>query len=365
MEVFVIVSAVLLGACLGSFANVCIWRLPRPGLSPAAPARSRCPRCGARLAWFDNVPVASWCLLGGVCRRCGGRIAFRYTLVEVLTAALAAAIAAEFVLPAGGEWNPAWAAFLFWLAVAWGLLVAACIDLELMLLPDEIVLPLLAVAPWFFMLSDSPFGPGQDTLGGALLEAAAAALGGGLGLGPKAAAAATVLGGAAAGLLCGEWGRRRTAWESRGHFLWSGVSVYMFAAAAGAACAALAAAPHSAARFPGPAGFAALVGAGAGAGITGLIRVLGRRAFAQEAMGFGDVKLMALLGALAGQGGILWTLALASLLGAAIGAAKYVFTRERQLPFGPFLIAGAAAAVLGRRELGLFLEWYKNLLAMG
>ncbi len=93
--------------------------------------------------------------------------------------------------------------------------------------------------------------------------------------------------------------------------------------------------------------------------------MLGRRAFAQEAMGFGDVKLMALLGALAGPGGILWTLALASLLGAAIGAAKYVFTRERQLPFGPFLIAGAAAAVLGRRELGLFLEWYKNLLAMG
>ncbi len=362
MDLFVLVSAVFLGACLGSFANVCIWRLPRPGLSPAAPARSRCPRCGVRLAWFDNVPVASWCLLGGACRRCGGRIAFRYTLVEILTAALAAVIAAEFLLPAGGEWDPRWGAFLFWMLVAWGLLVAACIDLELMLLPDEIMLPLLAAAPWFFMLSGCRIGPAQDGLGGELLGAATDALGGGLGLGPKAAAAAAALGGAAAGALCGEWGRRRTAWESRGHFLWSGVPVYVFAAAAGAACAALAAAPGTAARFPGHAGFASLAGAAAGAGITWLIRVLGRHAFAQEAMGFGDVKLMALLGALAGPGGILWTLALASILGSAIGAAKYAFTRQRQLPFGPFLIAGAAAAVLGRRELGMFLEWYKNLL---
>ncbi len=365
METLVIVFALFLGACLGSFANVCIWRLPRPGLSPASPARSLCPRCGFRLAWFDNIPILSWCLLGGCCRRCGGRIAFRYTLVEALTAAVVLAVAVRFLLPVEEYWSPQTAAFIFWTAVLWGLLIAAFIDLELMLLPDEIVLPLLAIAPWFFVFGDSPVGPAQDELGTALVAAVTEALGRGLGLGARGAAAAAALCGAAAGAAYGEYVRRTTRWESRRHFLAVGTSFYAFGALVGAAIGSAAAAPELLLRFPGEAACVSLTGAIVGAGLVWLVRVLGRIAFAQEAMGFGDVKLMALLGALTGVGGILWTLALASVLGAAVGLARYAFTRDRQLPFGPFLIAGALAALFARRELGLFLDWYKSLVAPG
>ncbi len=80
-------SAAVFGAVLGSFLNVVIHRLPR-GASVAA-GRSRCPDCGKTIAWYDNVPIASWVLLRGRCRRCGWKIPFRYPLVEMLTAAAA------------------------------------------------------------------------------------------------------------------------------------------------------------------------------------------------------------------------------------------------------------------------------------
>jgi leader peptidase (prepilin peptidase)/N-methyltransferase len=71
------------GASVGSFLNVCVWRLPR-GESLVRPA-SRCPRCGAGIAARDNAPVVSWLLLRGRCRRCAGPIAARYPLVEAAT----------------------------------------------------------------------------------------------------------------------------------------------------------------------------------------------------------------------------------------------------------------------------------------
>src|SRR5260221_5112119 len=75
-----------LGACIGSFLNVCIHRLPR-GESIVGP-RSACPACGAPIAWYDNVPIVSYVLLRGRCRRCGAPIAVRYLLVEAATGAL-------------------------------------------------------------------------------------------------------------------------------------------------------------------------------------------------------------------------------------------------------------------------------------
>jgi prepilin signal peptidase PulO-like enzyme (type II secretory pathway) len=176
---------------------------------------------------------------------------------------------------------------------------------------------------------------------------------------------AAALGGAAAGAAYGEYVRRTTQWESRGHFLAAGIPFYVLGATVGAAVGGIAAAPELLDRFPGVAAFVSLSGAIVGAGLVWLVRVLGRFAFAQEAMGFGDVKLMALLGALTGVGGILWTLALASVLGSVIGIARYACTRERQLPFGPFLIAGALAALLARTELKDFLDWYKSLVVRG
>lgn len=73
-----------IGAALGSFLNVCVYRWPA-GESVIRP-RSRCPGCGEGIAWYDNVPVLSWLLLRGRCRRCGTGISFQYPLVELTVA---------------------------------------------------------------------------------------------------------------------------------------------------------------------------------------------------------------------------------------------------------------------------------------
>src|SRR5580700_2584296 len=74
----------LFGLLIGSFLNVCIYRWPRD-LSVVRP-RSACVACGKPIAWFDNVPVLSYIILRGRCRKCGARIHWRYPLVEVATA---------------------------------------------------------------------------------------------------------------------------------------------------------------------------------------------------------------------------------------------------------------------------------------
>jgi len=80
-----IALAVLAGLLIGSFLNVCIFRLPRD-LSVASPARSFCPGCEAMIAWHDNIPLLSFVLLGGKCRNCKESIPWRYPVVELATA---------------------------------------------------------------------------------------------------------------------------------------------------------------------------------------------------------------------------------------------------------------------------------------
>ncbi len=123
----------LVGAAVGSFLNVVIARLPR-GESVVRP-RSRCPRCGAPIAWYDNIPVLSWIVLRARCRRCGARIPARYPLVEALGAAAAWLAWSRHGLA------PAAAAEL---AFAAALVALAFIDVEAWLLPHAITWPLLA-----------------------------------------------------------------------------------------------------------------------------------------------------------------------------------------------------------------------------
>lgn len=76
--------ALLAGLLLGSFLNVCIYRLPRD-LSVVRPSRSFCPSCEKTIAWYDNIPLVSFVLLGGKCRECKAQIPWRYPLVEFAT----------------------------------------------------------------------------------------------------------------------------------------------------------------------------------------------------------------------------------------------------------------------------------------
>ncbi len=130
-----IAVAGVLGLIIGSFLNVCIHRLPRE-LSIVRP-RSACPGCGAGIAWFDNVPVVSWILLGGRCRACRAPIAARYPLVEASTGALWAGACAAF-----GPTLEGLLTALFGSA----LVALILIDAEHQILPDAITLPCLAGA---------------------------------------------------------------------------------------------------------------------------------------------------------------------------------------------------------------------------
>jgi leader peptidase (prepilin peptidase)/N-methyltransferase len=136
---------VLLGLAIGSFLNVCIHRIPR-GQSLTVPP-SRCPGCEYRLRWFDNIPVISYILLRGRCRRCRTPISIRYPLVELTTMAL-------FVIH--GE-AFGWSALLVpRLLFACAMVVLFAIDLEHQLLPNVITLPGIAIG----LISSAVLPPG-------------------------------------------------------------------------------------------------------------------------------------------------------------------------------------------------------------
>lgn len=131
------------GACMGSFLNVCIYRIPREE-SVVAP-RSHCPHCNALIAWYDNIPLLSFFLLKARCRHCGGTISPRYVIVEALVAILFVLVWLKFD-PAGLArplaLSPAWffpVVVFYWIAV-FGLALGTFVDLEHMIIPDRVSL---------------------------------------------------------------------------------------------------------------------------------------------------------------------------------------------------------------------------------
>lgn len=120
----------LLGAMIGSFLNVCIYRLPA-GMSLSRPA-SHCPKCGSAIRWYQNIPVMSYLLLRGRCASCRDKVSLRYPAVELLTGAIFALL----YLKLGLGWElPA-----YWVLGA-ALVTLAFIDLDHQLLPDVLTLP--------------------------------------------------------------------------------------------------------------------------------------------------------------------------------------------------------------------------------
>ena len=128
------IIAAMFGAIVGSFLNVCVYRLPRD-LSVVRP-RSRCPQCGTMVAWYDNIPVASWLALRGKCRRCGHPISVQYPLVE---ATVALAWATSFYLL---DFTFAALAASLFITLLLGILLT---DAQHYIIPDELSLGGLAI----------------------------------------------------------------------------------------------------------------------------------------------------------------------------------------------------------------------------
>ena len=170
------VAALLFGLVFGSFANVCIHRLPRDHepstgrfswaidlwrqMRSLVHPPSHCPSCGRPIRPWDNVPILSWIVLRGRCRSCGARIAWRYPAVEAANGALWLALAVTR--------GPRMQTVLAMLLVT-VLLILSLIDLEHQLLPDAITIPGIALGLAASFLPGSPLRP---------LEATAAAAGG-------------------------------------------------------------------------------------------------------------------------------------------------------------------------------------------
>ena len=176
-----ITTTAILSLIIGSFLNVVIYRLPKMmenewqqeykayflsgSAATAAPAkfnlavpRSSCPSCNAPVLARDNIPVLSWLLLKGKCRSCSTPISIRYPVVEALTAVLSALVAWKLGFGVA-------AAVL--IVTTWILIALTFIDIDKMLLPDQLTLPLLWLALLFSLSSSAFVNPGQAIVGAA------------------------------------------------------------------------------------------------------------------------------------------------------------------------------------------------------
>jgi leader peptidase (prepilin peptidase)/N-methyltransferase len=372
LSVSLALLAAILGALIGSFSNVLIYRLPR-GESVVLPP-SHCPHCNHRLSPLDLIPVLSWIFLGGRCRYCHAPISPRYPLVEAISAAGYLALAMLFP-----PWQVGFRLLGLWCLFTM-LLVASSIDIDLQQIPDGISLPGIAIGLLFALggrVNGLPSLPGfGGALRGALLGAGLLVLIGTLGawvlrrlreprhpeypVGYMQIGLAGLVGawlGPLVGLLVGvaavgiNLARRRVLrvpdWLTQGGLL---LSVVLGADNLG---------PGLIKVVQG-----ALQGAGAMAILAGLYWWTRPEVEGQEydpvAMGFGDVKLAAMIGAFLGAESLLIAVAVAVFLGAVLGSLNRLMSGNRILPFGPYLAAGALAALLLG---GVLAPWLTRVFA--
>lgn len=140
MELILLIFLFAMGACVGSFLNVVIWRMPR-GESIAFPG-SHCPKCGRGIAWYDNIPLVSWIVLRAQCRHCKTEISARYLVIEAITAVLVAGLYLWFYVQrfrdGAGLIADTWPMYLAHAALFCGLLACSLVDIDNWIIPLEV-----------------------------------------------------------------------------------------------------------------------------------------------------------------------------------------------------------------------------------
>jgi leader peptidase (prepilin peptidase)/N-methyltransferase len=131
INVLIVGLVFMFGMCIGSFLNVCIYRLPS-SISIINPSRSFCPQCNSTIQFYDNIPVFSYLWLKGRCRNCKASISLRYPLVELMTGILAIAVLFMFGLTLEGV--------VYFVFIS-SLLVITFIDIDHKIIPDIITIP--------------------------------------------------------------------------------------------------------------------------------------------------------------------------------------------------------------------------------
>ncbi len=237
--------AFVIGAVIGSFLNVCIYRIPH-SISIITPP-SHCPVCKSRIAFYDNIPILSYLILRGRCRHCKTKIPITYLLVETISGITTLIIYARFGLNLEST---------SYLVLSYTLIIISFIDLKHYIVPDSLSVPLIAL-----------------------------------------------------GLL-------------------SGLFQHMLV--------------HS------------IIGALVGFASMLAIQFMGKALFKKEALGGGDVKLMAAIGAFIGAKGIFFSIICGSLIGSIVGIIMIVMSKagmKTAIPFAPFLSLAAVIYIFVGKEI--------------
>jgi len=336
----------IFGTVVGSFLNVCIHRLPL-GQSIVHPP-SHCPQCQYSIPWYLNIPVVTWLYLGAKCRNCGARISVRYFIVELLTGVL---FLACWVGP--GRQSPVLA--LVYAGFLAGLVAAAFIDFEHLIVPDEITFG--GMAAGFLCSGLAPRLQEAQSLSGAM----------------KQSLAGMVCG--AAIIYCfvrlGKWvfGRHKMALPADTLIVfnetgvqWEGQQIpYEELFCRPSDEIALEArrvemVDRCYKDVPVRLGVSRLSVGGdefTPESVPHLEAVSSEIVLPREAMGVGDVKFMGAIGAFLGWKAVLFCLTVGSMIGAVVGVALIALRRQSstRLPFIPFLALAAALWIFAGHRL--------------
>lgn len=326
----------LMGAVIGSFLNVCIYRIPQQtelwrSLRGVWDPPSSCPRCRTRIRWFDNIPVFAWLWLGGRCRTCRMRISFRYPLIEGINGLLWVALywlevplgfGASFsesglytpLGPAGvpgSDWLSPEAVlhwrFAYHLVLCEALLVASCIDLDHWIIPDGVTVPAMIIG---FLVG---WGTGQVYLVPVWFQSERLAQD--LEIARRLVPEFQV--------LLPQWLDLLVASGDQPGWIDTHRHVHGLAVS--------------------------LAGFVVGGGVVWAVRIIGSWVLRREAMGFGDVVLMAMIGSFLGWQPTLIVFFLAPACALCVVLASLVVHRPREIPYGPYLSVATLAVLFGWR----------------